>query len=347
MTNRTEDQHLELLSLANLLTILLRGRRTIILASTMALAIAVVITLLSPRLYKSSVAFVSQDGGGALEGLSGLASQFGFRVPSMNEGLGPEFYRDLLTEREIVGRVVERSYITSEGASPIALVDLLEIREPSEEARLLEAREWLREEALQVSLRRETGVVAYSVTTRWPRVSLDVAQGLLAAVQEFNAESRRTQAKAEREFLQGRLDSARTALESAEEDLERFLLVNRSYQSSADLTLRFERLQRQVAIRQELYQVVVRAFEQARMQEVRTTPVLTLIEAPRLAPRREPRGLVMRGLLFAMVGVGCGVSLVLLRAYFAEGAMVEGHSGLHAEWEATRRELLGLFRRRT
>jgi uncharacterized protein involved in exopolysaccharide biosynthesis len=75
----------------------------------------------------------------------------------------------------------------------------------------------------------------------------------------------------------------------AEDELQAFLQRNRDFRSSPQLSFAYDRLADNVSLRQQLYTAVAQAYEQARIEEVRDTPVITVVEAPMLPARPDPR----------------------------------------------------------
>jgi len=119
--------------------------------------------------------------------------------------------------------------------------------------------------------------------------------GLL--VQDFNRERRAGQARAEREFAASRLTDAERELRAAEDAVRSFQSRNRDFRSSPFLQLDLERLQREVTRRQMVYNGLSQSFEQARLEEVRNTPVIAMVELPELPARPRPRGALLSALV--------------------------------------------------
>ena len=67
---------------------------------------------------------------------------------------------------------------------------------------------------------------------------------------------------------------------NAERAREDFLRQNRGFGNSPELMSEHDRLQRQVAMRQEVYTSLLRSQEQARIDAVRDTPLLAFIDTP-------------------------------------------------------------------
>jgi uncharacterized protein involved in exopolysaccharide biosynthesis len=71
----------------------------------------------------------------------------------------------------------------------------------------------------------------------------------------------------------------------------------------------FDRLSRQVNMRQQLYTSVTQSYEGARIEEVRNTPVITLMEPADLPAQPDPRLALLKGMLAGLVGLGLGAFL--------------------------------------
>ena len=319
----------------------LRGRRTLVLATLAGGLLGASVGLRSPLLYKVSASFVSQEATSSAGGLAGLAGQFGVRIPGASGGESPEFYQELLTSREVLSGVVNRRYDPEPGATnatSVPLLDLAEIGGDTEAERLERGLEWVRSGVLTSSISRQTGVVSFSVTTLWPRVSFDMSTALLEAMQEFNLRTRRTQAQSERVFLEARVSAAGDELREAEGRLQVFLQQNRQFQNSPELQFQYERLQREVAMRQEVYTGLVQAFEEAKIREVRDTPVITVLEHPVIPARREARGTVLKGLLGMILGGFLGLGVIFAREMLSGEPTSDGAEFRRA-WAETKHDL--------
>ena len=114
--------------------------------------------------------------------------------------------------------------------------------------------------------------------------------------------------------MEAQAGEAERALREAEDRLQGFLQRNRVI-SSPDLGFEHDRLQRQVTLRQQVYTSLVQNQEEARIREVRDTPVITVLENPRLPVVSEPRRSVLKGILGGLAGGLLGAMI----AFLAEG----------------------------
>jgi len=135
-----------------------------------------------------------------------------------------------------------------------------------------------------------TGTVRLSVTTPYAALALRVNQRLLEAAEPVQSRQRQSQAAAERRFTEQRLDEVKQELSHAEDKLQAFLQRNRDYRDSPQLSFEQDRLAREVARQQQLYTSLSQAYEQAKIEEVRDTPVFTVVERPDLPIRPDHVG---------------------------------------------------------
>jgi tyrosine-protein kinase Etk/Wzc len=304
------------ISLLEVASMVLRRRQVIVVSTFVCTMLALVFALQTPFQYTATLSFlpVGTDQGG-LSRVSGLAQQFGFSVPRSGGGeRSPAFYEGLLKSRKILEGVVESGIevVTPTGSTFVDLVEHLEIEAKTAGERNALALRHL-EGVISVSVGRETGVVTLSVRTDEPFLSAAVARRLLDLISTFDLETRQSQASAERGFAEGRLEQLRRELTTAEDSLESFLDDNRQFANSPQLTFAHDRLQRRVAIRQELFSAMAQAYEQARIDEVRNTPVITVIDQPEPPAFPDARGRLMKVLLGLILGLMLGFALAFIR----------------------------------
>ena len=299
------------ISLWEVLAVLLRRRGTIVLTTVVVAGLAVAFTLLRAETYTTEASFRPQGSEQSASQLMALASQFGVSVPGAGEEASPAFYAELLESREILRRAAIRAYDV-EGEGAVLLKDLLEIEEETEALRDQATIEWLRDEAVDVSTGRETGTVTLSVTTEWPDLSKAIADELLAEVARFNLSTRQSQAAEERRFIEERVRQAEEELEAAEDSLRLFLEANRQWQDSPLLRFRHDALQREVTLRSSVLTTLVQSFEQARISEVRDTPVITVLQDPYMPPGPDDRRLLLSVALGVVLGGMMGIVLAFV-----------------------------------
>jgi uncharacterized protein involved in exopolysaccharide biosynthesis len=325
---REETDAASLLALGSLL---LRSRARIARFMLAFGVLTAAVVAFKPRLYPAAASFVPQAGDQARSGLATLAGQFGIAVPSANPAQSPEFYQRILKSRVLLQRIARDTLVVPElGGGRIAFVDLFKIPK-GPPARREEQGGRLLFRLVETSAVKTTGVVEVSVATKWPSVSLGIVASLVDGVNEFNQRTRQLQASAERTFIEGRVSVAAADQRQAEDRLEAFLKANRNYAGSPELLFRHDRLQREVALRQQVYNALAQSYEEVRIREVRDTPVITVLEPAAVSTLPKPRHRVLITLLGVMFGAFVGAV-----AAFGSGLMAR----LRKEGDAAADELV-------
>lgn len=323
----------DVISLVQVVNLHLRHRWKLLGTAAVGAGLAVIIALILPSTFTSESKLVPQTGGtgGQLGRLSGVAAQFGVDVLSSEPGQSPQFYANLLTSERLLEEAVTTRYSRSgTGSAPAAspdssrdrsnvglrtesddttgstLVELYDIEAPNHRLAVSIAAERLMED-VSASANAETGVVDLSVTTEWPAVSAQVADRLIELVNVFNSRVRQSQASAQAQFIRQRLQHARRELRTAEDSLETFLKRNVGWQQSPELLFQQERLQRRVSLKQEVYTSLANRYEEARISEVKETPVVTVVAEPDVPAREDRRSLFAMGLIGCLVGGTLGI----------------------------------------
>ena len=301
------------LSVLSSIVFLLSYRRTIVLSSLGAMALVTAATLLVAPTYTARATFAPQSGQGP-QALAGLAAQLGVSVPTGDAAQSPSFYADVLRSRELLSEVAYKTYEVVENERP-RRATYVEISKAKGTDSLQRRDDAIRRLLRQVSanVTQKTGVVNMTVRANSPQLALQLADQLLAALNRFNLERRRSQASEERRFTERRLDELRDELRGAENRLQNFLQRNRDFRNSPELVFQNDRLAREVTLREQVYSSVAQSFEQARIDEVRDTPVITVVERPDMPVRADTRQLTARLVAALVAGAVLGVLLALVR----------------------------------
>ena len=305
----------ESVSLLWLLAVLVRDRRIILSCMAAGIALGLAVALLRPRSYTTTFSFIpqsSQDQSRA--GLAGLAQQFGISVGDLASGTpSPQLYADLLGTRAVLEPIAKDSFAVGPDNRRKPLAEILGVGDDEPAVLVEKTLRALRKNVIGTAVATRTGMVSAQVRTRSPYVSLQIAERLLDGLSHFNLITRQSQAREERRFTEGRLEAARASLRAAEDALQRFLQVNRELAESPALLFQRDRLQREVALQQQVVTSLAQRYEENRIREVRDTPVMTIIDTPSLAARPDSRFIGLILLLGAVAGSCVGVLAVISR----------------------------------
>ena len=282
------------------------------------LVLTALVVLLLPRSYASSASFVPQTTDNSSR-FSGLAAQFGISLGASQDAAdSPEFYTELLSSREILEPVANGAYQVAPGEKPRPLVGIYETNGTTDAQKREAAIDKLRS-SIATSIGKESGVIHFSVDAKSATLAQQLAERIVQQLNEFNLRVRQEKAESERDFIRVRLADAESELNAAESAQRSFLQRNRQYQGDPELQMEHDALQRKVDIRQQVYTSLAQSYEQVRVDAVRNTPVIMVLERPVVPVRPNPRRLPLRAAIGAVVGALLGLSIGYLRSNRAAG----------------------------
>jgi uncharacterized protein involved in exopolysaccharide biosynthesis len=333
-------------SLAELLTPLIRRWKLLVGIPILCGLLAALVSLVLPSVYTARTTLTpaaSSTGGlsgGALAGLAGLAGQLGVATAS-GSAISPDFIADVLKSREVLTATLQSGFHSgSPENGELPLLDILRVEGRTQAARLSQG-VGLLEKTVETEVDRVTGIVTLMVDARDPELAADIANRMLVILNQFNLERRQSQSREQARFTRERVTEAQAELRQAEAAQLRFLQANREYHGSPLLEFEAGRLQRAVDLRQEVYVSLVKAHDEARIAEVRDTPVITTIDsAVAPAERSAPRPLLNAAVAFLAGGIVAFVLVFLLeqRARGGRPAAAEHRAPRQARSPAAGRE---------
>lgn len=306
------------LSLREIVRVLYQNWRSIALLSIVAVILTAIVVFTAPRTYTSTASFYPESRRSGSGSLSSLSQQFGINLPGSDAGQSLQFYVALVGSREILSRLVMDSLpaVSPTGTRVTKTVgDLLELTQKSLPERVEEGVDALRG-IIKPIPNLTTGIVRIDVTTRSPGLSRALAQRTIDLINEFNLQKRQSQGASEAKFAEGRLAEMTYSLRAAEAQLQDFEQRNVEYLRSPQLRIEHQRLENNLGAKQMLHTSLTESYEQARMEEVRDTPVITVLERPVAAVRPNSRH-VLQKMMFAMiVGAMLGIVIAFVRSNF-------------------------------
>jgi uncharacterized protein involved in exopolysaccharide biosynthesis len=279
-------------------------------------SLAALISLLLPSVYTAQTTLtpaasssVGGLSGSALAGLAGLAGQLGVAAGS-GGSLSPDFIADVLKSREVLTATLGSEFADPESKSQRPLLDILSIEGKSESVRISEGVRRL-EKLVKTRVDHSTGIVTLMVKARDPELSAAIANRMRDILNSFNLERRQSQSREQARFTRERLGQAEAEMRQAEAAQLRFLQRNREYTGSPLLEFEHSRLRRAVDLKQEVYTSLAKGYEEARIAEVRDTPVITTIDTAVAPDRRSSPRPVLNGVIGFLVGGVLAFGLIL------------------------------------
>jgi len=241
-----------------------------------------------------------------------VAAQLGVNIGAAQNKQSVQFYAALLESRDLLVQAILTNYRFPEGdvAGDTVVANLIQaydVTGQSENDRIARALRLL-ESRMSVVADQNTNIVTLRVRAPWPALAEAINRRLLDLVNQFNVSQLHSEAGAERRFLEERIGSARAQLDAVEDTLRKFLERNRDYQGSPQLLFEQQRLQANVDLRRQVYTSLAQSYEQARIAEVRDTPIITTIDNPEGSAIRY-RHMVRNGLFGTAIGLLISVLL--------------------------------------
>lgn len=324
-------------SLLGFVNVLLRHRQLIALCSLAGGAILGLTALQSKRMFLSNTSFTVR---GSRAQLSGIAARLGLTGGVSPEGQTPQFYGDLVRSRAILGPVSRKTYTISTLNGPVrsSLASVFGINEKNPAVAASRALDVLMSRVAISEIGR-TGIIRPNARAERPEIAQQILQNLLTELDAYNLAQRRKRAAAERDFVERRLAEAGAALALAERQLSNFLQTNREYDASPLLAMENDRLRRVVRMRQQIYTGMAQSLEQARIEEVRDLPTISVIDPPEAALSPEQPLAIRRSLVGLIAGLMVGIVLAFLRERAEE--VRETRTRAYAEYSALKTEALG------
>jgi uncharacterized protein involved in exopolysaccharide biosynthesis len=294
----------------------------LIMVPLLASAAAAVTAVLRPPTWMAESRFMPQtkDERGNPR-LSGLAAQFGVSMGGGGAGESIDFYYQLIRSRTLLQDAAFAQYALD--GRQLSFAEFIDARNIQNQDGAAAAVAQLRER-VNVLADPRSNLVTVQVSMRRPELAEAVNRQLLDLVNTFNVEQRRTSAATERQFVETAQQEAHRELQEAERALEQFHTANVRFENSPQLMLQEARLQRLVQTRQEVYVSLTQAYEQARIDEVRNTPVITILDKPEGSARRTSSTPAQSAITGVFWGMLLAMALAATREYVAQQRWTKG-----------------------
>ncbi|MDD4223235.1 MAG: Wzz/FepE/Etk N-terminal domain-containing protein [Candidatus Cloacimonetes bacterium] len=188
-----------------LLRIVAKNRKFIIIFVAVVSIGAVIYSLLTPQIWQSSASFyvVGDQASGLpinLEGLSGFTSQL----------LGSSTSQNAINAVSAMG---SRSF-SEDVIRHFRLISYYEISDQDSLMAMDKALKNLRTKTMSIEHSVDTGLVNVSAETKDKKLSRDIVDYYLKHLERYNREQKLTKGKMNREFLEGRVQETKTAIDS-------------------------------------------------------------------------------------------------------------------------------------
>lgn len=290
--------------------------RHLILGVVLAACLGALVVLVWPAKYEAD-AILLLDGGSDPSGLLALAQGADF-LSNLSQSFGRSSsghtYKGIVESRTLLTAVLQRS------SGSTLLLAVFSKEEDTRDEQLENAVRRLRK-AVKTDYDAKSSLLTITVRHRDPNVAADVANHMVEQLRQFDSTVRTSRATDAVRFVHERLSESSKELAGAEARFVAFRESNARIGNSPRLLLQEKRIEREVRLSEEIFALLARELEMARIQEKKETPVFTIVDTALPPVKRAGLsplvaavlggGLAGVGGLF--LGMAQGLSAVLLK----------------------------------
>lgn len=261
--------------LINYVNVLLKRRWLIIIGVFFCIVFTGIVSKIMPPVYTASAKFLPSKNP---EMTSRMGTLIGTsrRVETIENNVTSEYYTELLKSSPFLERIANKKFLSKKLGEEIDLVSYYQIEADNEAEKLVIATETIGGN-LELSTARTTKVVSLSYSSGEPELSAAIVNAFLEELIKYNQDVKDTKAKQNREFIEERLEENRKLLKKAEAELADFTAKNKKI-VTPDLEIELDRLKRNVKVQEEVYVMLRKQLELAKIEEQEKKPVIEIIE---------------------------------------------------------------------
>jgi uncharacterized protein involved in exopolysaccharide biosynthesis len=317
--NEIENKSVEPISgdveLMKILTLLWDKRKLIAIITGAFTFIGIIYAFfIATPMYKSTTTlYPANQEKGSISQLQVIAAQFGISgMGSSNNYNIP----DVVRSRRLRKNIIEKKWNTAKfPGEQIYLYDFWGIEDDNLIIRKELALEKL-SELISVGSDDETGLITIGILTEEPQLSADIVNFISDKVTQYILKEQQNHGKKNRIFIEKRLIETKKELTRAEESLKDFLEKNRVITESPEIKLEYNRLQRKITIKQEVYITLEQQKELAMIEEVKDTPIVNILDVGEkpIKKAKPKRALIL--IVFMLIGFIIGIMSCFIKIPF-------------------------------
>ena len=124
----------------------------------------------------------------------------------------------------------------------------------------------------------ESGLIVISVLMEEPQLAADIVNYISNYIKEYISDIMLSYSSRHREFIEERLQYSKNELSTSEEELKKFSEKNPFAVDTPELQLQRGRLMRNMEVNQQVYITLRQQYEMARINELKETPVINILD---------------------------------------------------------------------
>ena len=268
----------------------------------------------------ATILLPGNNSGLGANGLSGFATQFGVNVGAGSQAdlSSPSLFPELLSSRTFAEKILFKKFKTEHYGKELSLLAILTHGDqpPTEDKNTLLSKAI---NSLNAMLKFEKSPSStfslIKVSTTEPAFSKELAEIALSELESLNRYYKSQTVREKTMFIANRISSVEDELIDSEKKLKEFNEKNRQVSSPA-LQLVFDRLSREVEIKQGVFLTLKQQLELAKIEEVQETSIVQILDMPQLPIGPSNINLINSLMQAAIAGLFLGLLLSFIRAYF-------------------------------
>ena len=267
-----EEEEVHLITYVN---VLLKRRWLIVLGAFFCVVLTGIYSKTRHPVFTASAKFLPSRNPEMTSRMGTLIGTSG-RVESIENNVTSEYYTELLKSSPFLGRIANKKFFSKKLGEEVALISYYQIEADNETERLIKATRVIGG-GLELSTARTTKVVSLSYSSGEPELSAAIVNAFLEELITYNQEVRDSKAKQNRIFIEERLEENRKLLRKAEAELADFTTKNKKI-VTPDLAIELDRLKRNVKVQEEVYVMLKKQLELAKIEEQEKKLAIEIIE---------------------------------------------------------------------
>lgn len=292
------------ISVKEFLTIIVKQWRMILIVILITMTFSFVYSIFQPTIYQAKAYVLDRSGGGG--GLSSLAAIAGIDVSRSNNQ--PYNISSLLKSRVVAKKVLSnltlQKKIKGWDDPSIATDDLSQAV-----SNMLK------------DVKSSGGIFELTVENVDPKLSAEIANGFVVALEETWNQLNYTEAKKQRSYIEEQLPIAEYKLKDIETKIKNYALLTSNVKESGETQNKstghfIAKLLREQAIQASVYAMLRNQYESVKLEEAKELVPFSLLDKA-IIPKKPIRPRIKLNVAVGLVfGLFIGVFIVFLREYF-------------------------------
>ena len=273
-----------------------------------------------PQYISWATLLLPENKSGSMDGLAGLASQFGVNMPfeSSADLSSPSLYPDILKSRTFAEKILYKEFYLEKYEKKLTLLqiltDNLKLSNHQSEVYINEAVSLLNSKYLNFEEDATSPFSILRVTASEPIFAKELAEVVLVELDSLNRFFKSQTVSEKNTFIENRIATVQEDLESSEISLKEFNEKNRQISSPA-LQLELERLERNAEVQKGIYLTLKQQLELSKIEEVQEASIVQILDEPQVSINPSNKNLILSVFLSAFFGVLSGIIIGFVRSY--------------------------------